>query len=453
MKTIEFPVSIYGAREQVNDVLTKARCRIFYKGGNRNGTYITDAFAEELISSLHYVPVKGIYGDDDFTDHGIVRSEGRIYGIVPETNNFAWEDHEDEDGVMRTYACSDVYLFTALYPEADTIVGKGQSMELYSPTLTYHLETIEDKQWIVFEHGSFLGLQVLGDTTEPCFEGASFFSLQETIEHAIEKIKMYTLGGKDTMPNLNFAISDREKFDKIWQHINPDYNEEAGWIIRASLCEVYDEYALVYSYDTGKYTRVYYTKENDEVLFGEEIEVYVIDVTDDEYKTVQALRELNGNTYAELNANLTDAAVNAEKVIELNTKIEEMAEAISTLNTEAEEASTAFANLSATCDELKEQNAALQYDNESLSQYKHKIEMDQKNAVIDQYVDYLDAEVIQKYRAAQDEYSMEELDMRLSYELKKAGKVFGKPVEPVTGFVVKGTGLTGVEEILSHYKK
>jgi hypothetical protein len=28
---------------------------------------------------------------------------------------------------------------------------------------------------------------------------------------------------------LNFALSDREKFDLIWEHVNPNYNEEGGW--------------------------------------------------------------------------------------------------------------------------------------------------------------------------------------------------------------------------------
>lgn len=124
-ENIEFPISIYGNIDQVNDVLSKARCRIFYKGPNRNGTYISDAFAEELVSTLHYVPVKGIYINDDYTDHGHARNEGQIYGIVPMDNNFAWETHLDEDGVERTYACTDVLLFSALYPEASEIVGKG----------------------------------------------------------------------------------------------------------------------------------------------------------------------------------------------------------------------------------------------------------------------------------------------------------------------------------------
>ena len=93
------------------------RCRIFYKYANRNGTYITDEFADKLIKSLPYTPIKGIYSvaDEDYTDHGVSRDLGRIYGIVPKDPNFAWERHEDDDGVARVYACCDVYLYTAIY--------------------------------------------------------------------------------------------------------------------------------------------------------------------------------------------------------------------------------------------------------------------------------------------------------------------------------------------------
>ena len=113
----EFPVTIYGNLKELNPVLSKARCRIFYKYENRNGTYITDEFAQKLISSLPYTPVKGIYDnfDEDYTDHGLKRDLGRIYGIVPENPNFSWEKHLDEDEIEREYACCDVYIFTALY--------------------------------------------------------------------------------------------------------------------------------------------------------------------------------------------------------------------------------------------------------------------------------------------------------------------------------------------------
>ena len=60
-KINQFSVVVYGELENYNDVLSKSRCRIFYKGANKNGTYITDDFANKLISTLPYVPVKGIY--------------------------------------------------------------------------------------------------------------------------------------------------------------------------------------------------------------------------------------------------------------------------------------------------------------------------------------------------------------------------------------------------------
>ena len=79
-----FPITLYGSLEEYNQVLSKGRCRIFYKGGNRNRTYITEEFAEQLISTLPYTPVKGIYDGtaDDYTDHGRQRYEGKIYGYI-----------------------------------------------------------------------------------------------------------------------------------------------------------------------------------------------------------------------------------------------------------------------------------------------------------------------------------------------------------------------------------
>ncbi len=63
---MNFEVQMYGEPTLLSDVLSKRRVRIFYKYENRNLTYITDDFAEELISSLPYTPVKGIYEDQDF---------------------------------------------------------------------------------------------------------------------------------------------------------------------------------------------------------------------------------------------------------------------------------------------------------------------------------------------------------------------------------------------------
>ena len=292
----EFPVQVYGELEKYNEVLSKARCKIFYKYANRNRTYITDEFADKLLNSLPYAPVKGIYDENDYTDHGVARSEGRIYGIVPENPNVSWETFVDDDGVTRTYACADVLIFTALYEEAKEILGKGQSMELYQPSLKYHEAIVENKRYIVFDEGCFLGLQVLGDNVEPCFEGASFYTLQSTIEYAINKIKEY--GGTE-MPKINFKLSDDEKFSALWALLNPEFNEEGNWTVTYGISAVYDDYALCVNYETGEMNRAYYSKndEKDMIELGEIVKCYVIDVTENEKATLDTLRVLNGDTY------------------------------------------------------------------------------------------------------------------------------------------------------------
>ena len=101
-----FSVAIYGDTKKYNDVLSIGRCRIFYKGANRNASFITDEFAEKLIRTLPYTPVKGIYHGEDFGRHD-KPTDGRIYGIVPDESkmDLAWESHLDEDGELREYVC------------------------------------------------------------------------------------------------------------------------------------------------------------------------------------------------------------------------------------------------------------------------------------------------------------------------------------------------------------
>ena len=451
---IEFPVSIYGNVEKFNDVFTKARCRVFYKGANRNGTYITDEFAEELISTFKYIPVKGIHDGEDFTDHGTSRSEGQIYGIVPETNNFAWESHVDEDGEERIYACTDVLLFTALYPEANDIVSKSQSMELYEPSLMYHMAIVQGQKYVVFDHGRFLGLQVLGDTVEPCFEGASFFTLQKSIEDTIQKIKEYSNIGGNSEMEINFKLSDSQKYNAIWTLLNPEYNEEGGWTCSYAVSEVYDDYALAFNIEENCYERVYYTKDDatDSLSIDNKVKVFIVDVTAEEKTTLDTLRVLNGDTYELVNENLTNAEKNAADCAEFSTKIEELNTTIATLNTEAESSQAKIAEVQAEYDKVVELNGSLTEELESLKTFKKGIENQSKEAVVSEYSDKLPETVLDTYRAKFDDYTVEDLDMHLAYELKKSGAaVFTQQVS--TGYIQKHDApRSGVEDILSRYK-
>lgn len=458
----KFSVVVYGDISQYNDVLSKARCRIFYKGANRNGTFITDEFAESLIESLPYVPIKGIYDNmkDDFTDHGRERYEGRIYGIVPENPNFAWETHLDEDGVERNYACVDVLLFTGIYQkEALQIVGKSQSMELYKDSIEGDWQFINGQKYFVFTKGCFLGLQALGNDVEPCFEGAAFYSLFESLQDLLDRVKEFDLkdekdkGGKE-MAIETFKISDDQKFNMIWSLLNPNFNEEGDWVMDYCITDIYDQYALTFNLVDKRYERVYYTKDDatDSLELGEREVAYIVDINEAEKKALTTLRVMNGETFENVDEKFSQIEVLENEKTEFNQKIDEQAEAIATLTQEKEDLGAELEQVKTSFAEASEANSNLTNELEGLKEFKHQVEVNEKNEVIDAYVEQLDAEVLNGYRERIDEFTQEELGKELAYALVKSKpSLFNK--NPENDFVPKDVTPTGIEAILSKYKK
>lgn len=176
-----FVATVYGNLVPLNNsALSKARLKIFYKGMNRNGSYINEEIAEKLISTLPGTPVVGYYDSDkdDFLGH-VSPESNRAYGFVPEEMNFKWEMFLDPDGVYRTYACTDIILWTGRYPIASKIVGKSHSMELNPDTVEGEWVEHDDDFYFEFTNAEFFGLCVLGEEYEPCFEGSSFYELHQ----------------------------------------------------------------------------------------------------------------------------------------------------------------------------------------------------------------------------------------------------------------------------------
>ena len=444
----EFPVTVYGNLTKYSETISKARCRIFYKGANRNGTFISDEFADKLLSTISYSPVKGIFetSDDDFSDHGRERDEGRIYGVVPESPNFAWEVHTDEDGVEREYACVDVLLYTSLYKEAQDIPGKSQSMELYAPSIKGSWEIVEGKKLFKYTDGCFLGLQVLGDTVEPCFEGAAFFTLYETFVKLTKELEKfgYTLskdreeGGLLQM-KVNFKLSDAQKHDAIFSLLNEFYNEENDWTITYAICDIYDEYAVCYNYEAQQFERVYYTKDDstDSLTLGEKVRCYIIDVTEKEKNALEALQALNGGNFE-----LVDE--NYEKIAEYEQKIEELNSSVSTLEQEKGELSTLVEEQKATLSTLEEENA-------SLNSYKKEVETAEKEKVIESYASLLSEDVLNSFKEKIDEYTAIELDKELAFVLVQSKSTIFTNED--SDFVPKDEPtLTGIEAILEKQK-
>lgn len=195
-----FVATVYGDLTPLNNsAFSKARLKIFYKGLNRNGSYITDEIAEKLLSTLPGTPIVGNFSGekDDFEGHmSWSPEELKAYGFVPQDMNFNWEMSLDPDGVYRTYACTDIILWTGRYPVASRIVGKSHSMELNPNTIQG--EWVEDGEdfYFQFTNAEFFGLCVLGNDYEPCFEGSSFYELhkdEEKTDFSNEVKEMFTL--------------------------------------------------------------------------------------------------------------------------------------------------------------------------------------------------------------------------------------------------------------------
>lgn len=447
----DFPVIVYGNLVKYSETISKARLRVFYRGRNRNGTFITDEFAEKLLSTISYAPVKGIFEDDDFTDHGAERTLGRIYGIVPESHNFAWEKHLDEDGIEREYACVDVLLYTALYEEAQLIPGKAQSMELYAPSIKGNWEFIDGAKLFKFTDASFLGLQVLGDMTEPCFEGAGFFELhtfskiydvlcrlETQIEETYNKLPKDEKEGGFLPMEVNFKLSDAQKHDALFSLINESYNEEGGWLITYAICDIYDEYAVCYNYAAQQFERVYYTKDDstDSVTLGEKVRCFIVDVTEGEKNALSALQALNGGNFEHVDEKY-------QKIADYEQKIEEKDSLISTLEQEKQ-------NFEADKNTMQETIDSLTAENTSLSEYKKDIEKAEKEKVIDSYVNLLSDEILSEFKEKIDNYTAIELDKELAYSLKQNNmSAFSK--NGFEGVIPKDVPLTGIEAILSKY--
>lgn len=362
--------------------------------------------------------------------------------------NFAWEKRLDSDGVEREYACTDVYLFTALYEEANDIESKGQSMELYGPSIQGTWVDIEGKQLYKYTSACFLGLQVLGDKAIPCFQGASFFSLQDQeiytmLTTLLEKIDQLSIGGNnqmDNQDNLTFALSDNQKQNAIFKALNPE-------VIRYYVMDSYEDYALVYDFETEKSYKVAFTKdENDNITVSDTFEEVVVEYVTAEEKG--ALDQLRSKTEAgTFESVVTEYDANVAKISDLETEVNNKNEELSTLNTEKENADNRI-------NELEGQISEYEVKVNNLQAFKDSIDKAEKEAIIEKYSAKLSADIIESFTAKIDEYCITDLKKDLAFALVESNEgIFTAEAGKNPSYVPAEQPLTGLNALLSKYKK
>lgn len=171
---------------------------VFTKYKNRNGSYITDDYANFLIKSATRgnCPVVGFFDPEEqnWASHtGPKLANG--YGYVEKFDG--WTPCKDTDGVTRDYATFSVILFTDYYEEARKIKGQHQSMELDPLTIDGDWAEFNGEPYFVYTKGNMLGLCVIG-AHEPCFSVSSFFAKNDdTYKTQYEKFSSLLSGLKE----------------------------------------------------------------------------------------------------------------------------------------------------------------------------------------------------------------------------------------------------------------
>jgi hypothetical protein len=143
--------------------LSRLKVGVFYRYGNRNGSYITDEVANMLIDSATKgdTPVIGFFDPQTqgWAGHtGPMLASG--YGYVEDFEG--WQMMKDTDGVEREYAVFSVILFTKYFKEASMVVGQNQSMELNIDSIQGDWATIDETEYFVYTAAEIMGLCIIG---------------------------------------------------------------------------------------------------------------------------------------------------------------------------------------------------------------------------------------------------------------------------------------------------
>lgn len=356
-------------QEVSNEDLNACRLHVgvFTKYKNRNGSYITDEYADFLIKSATRgnCPVVGFFDPEgqEWASHtGPKLANG--YGYVESFDG--WTPFEDTDGVTREYATFSVILFTDYYEEARKIKGQHQSMELDPETIDGDWTEFDGEPYFVYTKGNMLGFCVIG-AHEPCFSVSSFFSKNDdTYKSQYEKFSSLLLGLKEKFEETQNTTKGGE------QPMDENMNKE----IEEPVVNPAEEPTEFENAEPDEAPAAEEPVVEEPVAAEEPAEPTEFEKLQQAYDTLQA-------SFNELQTKFDEATNN---ISEFNSTIEE-------LKTENEKLKTAVANYQAV---------------------EAQIEVDKKNTLIEKYEKVLEEEEINEIKNKINDFSYDELEGKLA---------------------------------------
>lgn len=224
----------------ISPLITKCKVKVCYvsQKPNRNGTVITKEVAEEMGRKLPGSPVVGWFNKqtNDFDGHNkeIVVEDGKFkvvemtkpYGFVP-TDARVWFEKFTDNGIEHEYLCTECYLWTTAYKEAQGVVehGNNQSMELNKENQSgfWSNDNNSGNRIFIYNEALIEKLCILGQQVEPCFEGAQITAFSLNTEEFMKN--MYSMitelqetlnegGSQEPMDNIENVDVNTEQFQK-----------------------------------------------------------------------------------------------------------------------------------------------------------------------------------------------------------------------------------------------
>lgn len=291
------PVFIQDLESQ-NGKYSKAKLKVFYVGETPDHRLFSKNFAEEVVKTLPLTPVVGYYDEDDgdFVGHNKTQY---VYGLVPETAEFAFET--DDNGVE--WLVTDVILYTErkdnIGEVAKKIVGKQHSLELNPDTLKYKINRDQYGRFknIEFQQGEFVGLSVLGDAETPAFTNSGFFTADTEFQafaaechQNFDRFLTFLNKNGGNIEVMEFSFNQfLEKVAEAAKMTMQEFQQKIyQWLdnngVFGCLVENTEDYAIVCVYEESGCNLYKYTISNNdgEISLGNREQVFVRYVTQNE---------------------------------------------------------------------------------------------------------------------------------------------------------------------------
>lgn len=407
--TISSPEFINLQPLDINPLMSSCEIKVLYIGENRNRSYISKEVASEMAKTLRGAPIVGYYKENkqDFADHGqqmIWDDEGihfncltKPYGFVSPDAKVWFQKFNDFDefgnSIEREYLMTTGYLWTGQFEEAKSVIieGKAQSMELDENNLQgYWATNVKNNiEFFIINDAVFTKLCILGDETEPCFEGASITApdISSTFSKSVDDNFKRTLFSM--INDLRDALKGGENMGQEEVNLETQKTEFELETVEESTEEVVETSASEAVEES--------TLETSEL--NEENETF----------------EMNQGNAAEAE---TNAPVNEEPTFEKKEEKEpeEAKEVSEEENKEQEEdkdKDDKYSLLEQQYNELSTQYSALKEEYNKLLTFKNNVELKQKEALIEEF--YMLSEDDKKDVIAHiNEYSLNEIKAKLA---------------------------------------